>query len=76
MTALSRPWSDMDVPLPVLEARIAGLREQAHQLDPADRAFAALACACPTACSCDADFPAWAAALAAQPTYRHPQEKR
>ena len=76
MTAPLLPIAAVDVALPVLEARIAGLREQAHQLDPADAAFAALACACPTACSCDADFPAWAAALAAQPTYRHPQEKR
>lgn len=57
MTAPILPIAAVDVPLPVLEARIAGLREQAHQLDPADAAFAALACACPTACSCDADFP-------------------
>ena len=76
MTAPILPIAAVDVPLPVLEARIAGLREQAHQLDPADAAFAALACACPTACSCPEDYPAWAAALAAQPTYRHPQEKR
>lgn len=52
------------------------LAEQWHQLDPADRAFAALACACPTACSCDADYPQFVAALAAQPTYYRPQETR
>ena len=74
MTAPIRPIAALDVPLPVVQARIADLREQAHQLDPADRAFAALACACPTACSCDGDYPQWAAALAAAPTYYHRQE--
>jgi len=74
VTAPILPIAAVDVPLPVLEARIAGLREQAHQLDPADRAFAALACACPTACSCDAGYPGWTPGT--QPTYRHPQEKR
>lgn len=27
--------------------------------DPADDAFAALACACPNGCSCEADYPGW-----------------
>ena len=76
MTAPTKPMAAVDVPLPVLEARIADLREQSHHLDPADGAFAALACACPDGCSCDADFPAWSAALAAQPTYYRPQETR
>lgn len=61
--------SDLDVPLARLEAGIqalAALRlragavaEQRHLLDPADRAFAALACACPDGCSCPADYPGW-----------------
>ena len=59
MTAPTKPISAVDVPLPVLEARIADLREQYHQLDPADRAFAALACACPDGCSCPEDYPNW-----------------
>ena len=68
MTAPILPIAAVDVPLPVLEARIAGLREQAHQLDPADAAFAALACACPTACSCDADYPGWTPGPQPNPT--------
>lgn len=46
----------------------AGLvAEQSHQLDPADAAFAALACACPAkACGCDADYPGWAEFIAAR----------
>lgn len=35
------------------------LVEQSHQLDPADAAFAAMACACPDGCSRDADYPGW-----------------
>lgn len=35
------------------------LAEQTHQLDPADAAFAALACAHPEACSCPEDYPNW-----------------
>lgn len=41
------------------------LAEQTHQLDPADRAFAALACNCPEACSCDDSYPGWAEHIAA-----------
>lgn len=33
--------------------------EQRHLLDPADSAFAALACACPTGCSCADAYPGW-----------------
>lgn len=45
----------------------AGLvAEQTHLLDPADRAFADLACNCPaTACSCDDSYPGWAEHIAA-----------
>ncbi|KOG33336.1 hypothetical protein [Streptomyces resistomycificus] len=75
MTAPSRPIADLDVPLSTLKQRIADLVEQSHQLDPLDTAFADLACACPAeACGCDQDYPDWAAALAAQPTYYRPQE--
>ncbi|NWF25298.1 hypothetical protein HW130_03295 [Streptomyces sp. PKU-EA00015] len=53
----------LDVPLPVVESQartLAGcLAEQAHLLDPADTAFAALACAHPECCSTDADYPTW-----------------
>lgn len=33
--------------------------EERHQMDPADGAFTALACAHPEACSCPADYPDW-----------------
>jgi hypothetical protein len=66
---MTRPISDLDVPLARLEADIQALAarrlkagaaaEQRHLLDPADHAFAALACACPTGCSCPADYPGW-----------------
>jgi hypothetical protein len=67
VTAPARPWSDMDVPLAAVERAVV-----VASLDP----FARMACEHPEACSCPADYPQWAAALAAQPTYRHPQEKR
>jgi hypothetical protein len=35
------------------------LAEQAHQVDTADTAFAALACEHPDACTKPADYPAW-----------------
>lgn len=66
---MTLPMSAVDVPLPQLVADIQALAarrelagavaEQRHLLDPADRAFAALACACPTGCSCPADYPGW-----------------
>ncbi|MDX3588553.1 hypothetical protein [Streptomyces europaeiscabiei] len=63
---MTRPIDHLDVSLPVLVERLAARRlaagvaaEQRHQLDPADRAFAALACACPNGCSCEADYPGW-----------------
>ncbi len=64
-----RPSSALDVPLSRLEADLQALAarrlaagvaaEFRHQLDPADRAFADLACACPAGCSCEADYPGW-----------------
>ncbi|MDX2527984.1 hypothetical protein [Streptomyces europaeiscabiei] len=63
---MTRPIDHLDVPLPVRVERLAAQRlaagvaaEQRHQLDPADRAFADLACACPNGCSCPADYPGW-----------------
>lgn len=66
---MTRPISDLDVPLAHLEADIQALTarrlqagavaEQRHLLDSADRAFAALACACPDGCSCPDDYPGW-----------------
>jgi hypothetical protein len=63
---VTRPIDHLDVSLPVLVERLAAQRlaagvaaEQRHQLDPADRAFADLACACPAGCSCPADYPGW-----------------
>lgn len=38
----------------------AGIAAEArHQMDPADGAFTALACAHPEACSCAEDYPGW-----------------
>lgn len=63
---MTRPIDHLDVPTPVLVERLAEQRlaagvaaEFRHQLDPADAAFAALACACPDGCSCPADYPGW-----------------
>ncbi|GHH87926.1 hypothetical protein [Streptomyces capitiformicae] len=66
---MTRPISALDVPLARLEADLQALAAQRlaagvaaefrHQLDPADHAFAALACACPNGCSCEADYPGW-----------------
>ncbi|MDX3549544.1 hypothetical protein PV724_44525 [Streptomyces europaeiscabiei] len=63
---MTLPINRLDVDLHVLVARLTASRladgvaaEQRHLLDPADHAFAALACACPTACSCAEDYPGW-----------------
>ncbi|MFD3638276.1 hypothetical protein [Streptomyces griseus] len=69
----------MDVPLPVLIARVeattarkraviaAGVAAEArHLCDPDDTAFAALPCPHPELCSTEADYPDWAAELAEQ----------
>lgn len=60
---------EADVRALVAKQRLrAGLAaEQSHQLDPADRAFAVLACRCPAeACACDADYPGFAEWVAAR----------
>lgn len=66
---MTRPISALNVPLARLEADLQALAarrlaagvaaEQRHQLDPADGAFAALACNCPGGCSCAEDYPGW-----------------
>ncbi|WP_045562337.1 hypothetical protein [Streptomyces sp. FxanaA7] len=63
---MTLPIHRLDVDLHVLVERLTASRladgaaaEQRHLLDPADSAFAALACSCPTACSCPADYPGW-----------------
>ncbi|MDX3027873.1 hypothetical protein [Streptomyces scabiei] len=63
---MTLPIHRLDVDLHVLVDRLTARRladgaaaEQRHLLDPADRAFAALACACPTACACPGDYPGW-----------------
>ena len=63
---MTRPIEQLDVDLRVLVERLAAQRlaagvaaEFRHQLDPADAAFAALACACPAGCSCVDDYPGW-----------------
>ena len=63
-----RPIRDLDVPLEQLEAdikRLALRRAYAHQPEPMEAEFAALACACPDACSCDDNYAGWAEHIAA-----------
>ena len=76
MTAPLLPIAAVDVQLPVLTLRVAA----SHSASPSDciayRLDEWLITHPDAPVSVDADFPAWAAALAAQPTYRHPQEKR
>lgn len=59
---MTRPISDLDVPLHVVEAEVKRLALQKayqHQPEPFEAEFAQLACACPDACSCPADYPGW-----------------
>ncbi|MGW6741729.1 hypothetical protein ACWGDX_13540 [Streptomyces sp. NPDC055025] len=73
MTA--NPIERLDVPLTVVAdqttaykrgRRMAGLTaEDRHLIDPADTAFAALACEHPNACSTNASYPNWTPGRAA-----------
>ncbi|MFE9886814.1 hypothetical protein [Streptomyces scopuliridis] len=66
-TANYADWSEL-VPAPAnwLTALARGVAaEVRHLTDPADTAFAALACAHPEKCSCDADYPDWTPGRAA-----------
>lgn len=67
---MSTPTADPNPPLPVSEAveRLALQEAYKHRPEPFEAEFAQLACACPDACSCDNDYPAWAAAMAANQT--------
>lgn len=64
---MAAPIERLDVPLPVVESQartLAGcLAEQQHLLDPADGAFAALACRS-DCCSTESGDPVWDAWLA------------
>lgn len=66
---MAAPIERLDVPLPVVESQartLAGcLAEQQHLLDPADHAFAALACRS-DCCSTESGDPVWDAWLAAR----------
>ena len=69
-----RPPGEWDVPATQVAAEFVALKakrtaeaqaaEQRHVLDPADGAFARLACTHPDACSCDSGDPVWDAWLA------------
>ena len=59
---MTRPISDLDVSLAVVEAdvkRLALQQAYRHRPEPFEAEFAQLACACPEACSCPADYPGW-----------------
>jgi hypothetical protein len=82
VTAPSRAFSALDTPLPVVEAQItavatldaACVRTKSPSDQLAYRLDGYLVTHPDAPVSVDRDYPAWAAALAAQPTYRHPQE--
>jgi hypothetical protein len=84
MTTTPRPISDLDVPLPTVQQLVARQRNcqtladaAAHTHSPSDRiayAHDAWLLSHPDACACTDDYPAWAAALAARPTYYRPLE--
>jgi hypothetical protein len=84
MTAPILPIAAVDVPLRVLEAQLAAVatldaacgRTKSPSDQLAYRLDGYLVTHPDAPVSVDRDYPAWAAALAAQPTYRHPQEKR
>jgi hypothetical protein len=71
---MTRPMRDVDVPLPVLTLQVAA----AHTASPSDRLAYALdewLLGHPEApVATDADYPAWAAQLATQPTYFRAKE--
>ncbi|MER5694867.1 hypothetical protein ACWDBO_31155 [Streptomyces mirabilis] len=85
MTTTPRPIRDLDVPLETVQALVARQNAcqtladaAAHTHSPSDRiayAHDAWLLGHPDgACATDADYPAWAANLAAQPTYHRPLE--
>jgi hypothetical protein len=84
VTAPILPLAAVDTPLPVVEAQLAAVatldaacvRTKSPSDQLAYRLDGYLLTHPDAPVSVDRDYPAWAAALAAQPTYRHPQEKR
>ncbi|MEU0393875.1 hypothetical protein ABZ208_14030 [Streptomyces sp. NPDC006208] len=70
MTRMDRPASELTADLKALVARqrlAEGIAAEVHHLlDPADTAFAALACEHGDRCSTDDDYPLWADQLAAR----------
>lgn len=73
MTAPILPMAAVDVPLPVLTLQVAA----SHTASPSDRLAYCLdewLITHDAPVSVDADYPAWAAALAAAPTYYRRQE--
>ncbi|MGW0780403.1 hypothetical protein [Streptomyces sp. NPDC002913] len=52
------------------------LSEERHQCDPADAAFAGLACACKTRLSVDADYPGFADWVAQQEALNETTRRR
>ncbi|MEU0818865.1 hypothetical protein [Streptomyces mirabilis] len=85
MTTTPRPIRDLDVPLETVQALVARQNAcqtladaAAHTHSPSDRiayAHDAWLLGHPDgACSSDADYPVWAADLAAKPTYYRPLE--
>jgi hypothetical protein len=82
---MTRPIRDLDVPLTTVQQLVARQRNcqtladaAAHTHSPSDRIAYALdtwlLSHSDGACSTNDDYPAWATALAAQPTYYRPLE--
>jgi hypothetical protein len=82
VTAPILPLAAVDTPLPVVEAQLAAVatldaacvRTKSPSDQLAYRLDGYLVTHPDAPVSVDRDYPAWAAALAAQPTYHRPQE--
>jgi hypothetical protein len=74
VTAPSRPIAALHVPLPVLTLRLAAARTHSPSDHLAYDLDAWLIQHPEAPVATDADYPAWAAALAALPTYHRPLE--
>ncbi|MFJ7999047.1 hypothetical protein ACIQ7D_18130 [Streptomyces sp. NPDC096310] len=55
----ARAVADEHIALKAAMALTGATAEDRHLIDPADRAFARLACEHPDTCSCNADYPDW-----------------
>jgi hypothetical protein len=81
ITRADRPAAELAADMQALVARQRNCQTladaAAHTHSPSDRiayAHDAWLLSHPDACACTDDYPAWAAALAAQPTYYRPLE--